>query len=58
VINGVATVGYTFGATGLFTLTAGYRYMSVNIPGSTPNGSATDSDIAMSGPVLGGVFQF
>jgi hypothetical protein len=58
VLNGFATVGYTFGDTGLFTLTAGYRYMAINIAGSTPNGSPTEADIVMSGPVLGGVFKF
>ncbi len=58
IINGFGTIGYTFGDTGLFTLTAGYRYMTINMEGSTPNGSPTDVDIAMSGPVLGGVFRF
>ena len=58
ILNTFGTVGYTFGDTGLFTLTAGYRYMNINMEGSLPNGSPTVVDISMSGPVLGGVFRF
>lgn len=56
--NGLATVGYTFGNSGLFTLTAGYRYMSIKIDGTNPRGAPTEADITMSGPLLGFVFNF
>ncbi len=58
IINAFGTIGYTFGDTGLFTLTAGYRYMTINVAGTTQNGGPSEADIAMSGPVLGGVFRF
>lgn len=57
-INGLATVGYTFGQSGLFTLTAGYRYMKIEIEGTTPRGNATSTDMKFSGPLLGFVFNF
>jgi hypothetical protein len=56
--NGLATVGYTFGQSGLFTLTAGYRYMSIEIDGTNPRGAPTAADVTMSGPLLGFVFNF
>jgi len=56
--NGQATMGYTFGQSRLFTLTAGYRYMSIDIDGTSRRGSPTQADITMSGPVIGFVFDF
>lgn len=56
--NGIATMGYTFGESGLFTLTAGYRYASIDIRGATPRGNPTGADVTMSGPVLGLIFNF
>ena len=56
--NGLATVGYTFGQSDLFTLTAGYRYMSIEIDGTNPRGAPTALDITLSGPLLGFVFTF
>lgn len=56
--NGLATVGYTFGESGLFTVTAGYRYLSIEIDGSNPRGASTAADVAISGPLLGFVFNF
>lgn len=58
VLNTLATVGYTFGDTGLFTLTAGYRHMTINLAGSTQGGSPAETDIVLSGPIVGGVFRF
>ena len=54
----LATVGYTFGESRLFTLTAGYRYMSIEIKGMTARGNPSAADIDMSGPLLGFVFSF
>lgn len=56
--NGLASVGYTFGQSGLFTLTAGYRYMSIEMKGQTQRGQAAEADITMSGPLVGFVFNF
>ena len=56
--NGLATLGYTFGANGLFTLTAGYRYMSIDIAGKTQRGNPSEADITMSGPIVGFIFNF
>ena len=55
--NGLATVGYTFGQSGLFTLTAGYRYMSIEIDGTNPRGTPTAADITMSGPLMSGLLM-
>ena len=56
--NGLASVGYTFGQSGLFTLTAGYRYMSIEMKGQTQRGQRAEADINMSGPLVGFIFNF
>ena len=56
--NGLASMGYTFGESRLFTLTAGYRYASIDIEGVTQRGSPARTDITMSGPILGFMFNF
>ena len=56
-INGLAAVGYTFGQSGLFSLDLGYRYMNIELKGENSAGT-TESDITMSGPVLGFIFNF
>jgi hypothetical protein len=56
--NLLAAVGYTFGQSGLFSLDLGYRYMSIDIGGTTRRNLPSEADIVMSGPVLGFVFQF
>jgi hypothetical protein len=56
--NGLASMGYTFGESRLFTLTAGYRYMSIDIEGVSRRGNPTKADITMSGPILGFIFDF
>jgi hypothetical protein len=56
--NGLATMGYTFGESRLFTLTAGYRYMSIEIDGVAARGSRTTAETTMSGPLVGFVFDF
>ena len=57
-LNLLATVGYTFGESELFTLDLGYRYFDVEFKNSLGDGSSTTSEITMSGPVLGFIFQF
>jgi hypothetical protein len=56
--NGLASMGYTFGKSRFFTLTAGYRYMSVDIEGTSQRGNPIEADITLSGPILGLVFNF
>jgi len=56
-INGLAAVGYTFGQTGLFSLELGYRYMSIELKDGDAD-ETIKTEITMSGPVLGFVFNF
>ena len=56
-INGLAAVGYTFGQTGLFSLDLGYRYMNIELKNEDVSGTI-ETDITMSGPVLGFIFNF
>jgi hypothetical protein len=56
--NAMALVGYTFGQSGLFSLDLGYRYMSLDMKGTTARRAEARSKIKMSGPVLGFVFRF
>ena len=56
--NGIAAVGYTFGETGLFSMDLGYRYMSIDLSGTTNRGAPATTDIVLSGPVLGFIFNF
>jgi len=56
--NGLASMGYTFGESRLFTLTAGYRYMSIELDGATARGNPSAADVTMSGPLVGFVFNF
>jgi hypothetical protein len=55
-INGLAAVGYTFGK-GLFSLDLGYRYMNIELKNEDADGTI-ESEITMSGPVLGFIFTF
>lgn len=55
--NALGTVGYTFGETGLFSLDLGYRYMTMNLK-TDQNGTRIETDITMSGPMLGFIFNF
>ena len=55
--NALGTVGYTFGQTGLFSLDLGYRYMTIEVK-SQQNGTRTETDITMSGPLFGFIFKF
>ena len=56
--NGLASMGYTFGESRLFTVTAGYRYMSIDIEGTSQRGNPIEADVTLSGPILGLVFNF
>ena len=55
--NILGAVGYTFGQTGLFSLDLGYRYMTIELK-NDQNGTRTETDITMSGPLLGFIFNF
>lgn len=55
-VNGLAAVGYTFGK-GLFSLDLGYRYMSIELKNENDDG-AIETEITMSGPILGFIFTF
>ena len=56
-INLLASIGYTFGQ-GLFTLDLSYRYMSLELSDNLNNGANSSSEIDLSGPALGFVFNF
>ncbi|MCX2981767.1 hypothetical protein EYC98_12945 [Halieaceae bacterium IMCC14734] len=58
IYNGQASVGYTFGQSGLFSLDVGYRYLRMDLKGSTPMGEQTEVEIEMSGPLVGFIFKF
>ena len=55
--NAFAAVGYTFGQTGLFSLDLGYRYLTIKLKNSE-DGVSTETDITLSGPLLGFIFTF
>lgn len=55
-VNGLAAVGYTFGE-GLFSLDLGYRYLNIELKNEDGAGT-TETEITMSGPVLGFIFTF
>ena len=55
--NIFGSVGYTFGQTGLFSLDLGYRYMTITIE-NNQDGTSTETDITLPGPLLGFIFIF
>ena len=55
--NILGAVGYSFGETGLFSLDLGYRYMTIDLE-NDQNGTRTKTEITMSGPLLGFIFNF
>jgi len=55
--NILGAVGYSFGETGLFSLDLGYRYMTIDLE-NDKNGTRTKTEIALSGPLLGFIFNF
>ena len=55
--NALGAVGYAFGQTGLFSLDFGYRYMTIKLKNDR-DGTRFETDITMSGPLLGFVFNF
>ena len=56
-VNMVAAVGYTFGKTGLFSIDVGYRHMDVELKDDS-DGSVTETEMTMSGPIIGFIFTF
>jgi len=57
VLNAHALIAYTFGQTGLFTLTGGYRYLTIELEDDADS-LKSQTDLAMSGPLIGFVFNF
>jgi len=55
--NIFGSVGYTFGQAGMFSLDLGYRYMTIKLKDSQ-DGTSTETDITLSGPLLGFIFIF
>ena len=55
--NVFGSVGYSFGQTGLFSLDLGYRYMTIKLKDSQDE-TSTETDITLSGPLLGFIFTF
>ena len=55
--NILGSVGYSFGQTGLFSLDLGYRYMTIKLE-NNEDGTSTETDITLSGPLLGFIFTF
>ena len=56
-VNALASIGYTFGKTDLFSIDLGYRYLSIELKNES-NGSSYGSDLTMSGPIIGFIFTF
>ena len=56
--NGLASVGYLFGDTGLFSIDIGYRYMVLETRSRRPSGAQIVHDLEVAGPVVGFVFRF
>jgi hypothetical protein len=56
-LNAMASVAYTFGKTGLFSLDLGYRYFNIELKDDS-NGTVFETEITMSGPTLGFIFNF
>ena len=57
-VNGLASIGYVFGETGLFSLDVGYRHMTLKTETRRPNGAQVVHDLQIAGPVIGLVFRF
>ena len=55
--NIFAAVGYSFGQTGLFSLDFGYRHMTIKLE-NRQDGTSTETDITLSGPLFGFIFTF
>jgi len=55
--NAIGAFGYTFGQTGLFSLDLGYRYLTIELKNDDGD-TVTETDITMSGPFLGFIFNF
>lgn len=57
-LNLFASVGYTFGQTGLFGVDVGYRYMQLKLSQSRADDSRTRTETTLSGPLVGFIFSF
>lgn len=56
-LNAIASIAYSFGKTGLFSLELGYRYLNIELEDNS-DGSVTETEVTMSGPALGFIFNF
>ena len=57
-VNALASVGYNFGETGLFSLDLGYRHLTLKTTSRRAIGPQMVHDLKVSGPVVGFVFRF
>jgi hypothetical protein len=57
-VNALATVGYTFGESGLFTLDVGYRYMKIKLDDVKSDLISTNTELTAAGPLVGFIFTF
>ena len=56
-LNALAAIGYAFGETGLFSIDVGYRYMRVEMS-SEDSGTLSETEVTLSGPFVGFIFNF
>jgi hypothetical protein len=57
-LNLLASVGYTFGQTGLFSIDLGYRHMTMDLSDNLGIGVSSESEVKLSGPTVGFLFRF
>ena len=57
-VNLLATAGYSFGQKGQFGIDVGYRYLYSEFDNASAISVDTETDVTMSGPVVGFVFEF
>lgn len=56
--NAIGAIGYRFGESGTFALDFGYRYMSMGFRNRASSGGYIETDLTLSGPVVGFIFNF
>jgi hypothetical protein len=57
-VNVLGTIGYSFGQSDTFRLEFGYRHFSMKFNNAANTGLDTETDVTLSGPLLGAVFNF
>lgn len=58
IVNVFGAVSYTFGQTGLFSMDLGYRYMKMKFSDGSLGDISLETELELSGPLLGFVFNF